>query len=506
MSKAPSPATLGALRESNFRSRSVKDELREHVRTALAGGQELFPGIRGYAQTVEPELINALLSRHDLILLGLRGQAKTRILRLLPRFLDEWMPALADTPLPEDPFSPITPGARRLLEKQGDDAAIRWVHREDRFVEKLATPDVSMADLIGDIDPIKASREGLSLDDPEVITYGLVARAHRGIFVLNELPDLAPRIQVGLLNILEEKDIQVRGFPLRLPLDLCMAFTANPEDYTNRGSIITPLKDRIDSQVQTHYPRRLEDAMQITTEQAWTDRGQGSEDAVQLPGFVRRIVDESVLMARQSEHVDASSGVSARASIAALECLHSNVERRQAMLPGSSPMARVADLDAIIPALVGKIELAFEGEQEGSWAVCRDLVGKAIKKVFLECFPDPGARSGRVEVAGEEDAGPRDAGVYREVVGFFSAGNRLELGDHLNDASYQQALESVPGLAALVDAEMAPAEEERHAAMELVLSGLYQCSFVARENLDRRTLYSDMLMRMFEGLRDPGEV
>jgi magnesium chelatase subunit I len=494
--------TLGQLRASGYRSRPVKDELRENALRRLREREELFPGIVGFDRTVVPEIVNAILSKHDFILLGLRGQAKTRLVRSLVRFLDPALPAIEGTPLPDDPFAPVTAMGRRLLREGREDTPICWLAPEERYHEKLATPDVTIADLIGDVDPIKAANEGRNLDDEEIIQYGLVPRGHRGIFALNELPDLAPRIQVGLFNIMEEKDVQIRGFPVRLPVDVLMVFTANPEDYTNRGSIITPLKDRIDSQIHTHYPASLDDAMRITEQEAWTLRG----PAVHVPAFLRRIIDEVVFLARESDFVDPASGVSARASISAYENVLSNVERRSVLHPSDRPVARICDLAAMIPALTGKIELAYEGEQEGVTTVCRDLIGKAVKRLFLENFPDPKARTGRAEATALDGPLPEgkqrevDHSVYGDIVGYFAQQNRVELSDLLSNEKYEARLDAVTGLGPLVRKHMKLPENEVHAGMELVLEGLYQCSFVGKENLDRATLYSDMLLRMFEGM------
>jgi magnesium chelatase subunit I len=499
----PQPRTLGELRRTQYRPRTVKEELRANCLRHLRNRQPLFPGVIGYDRTVIPELVNALLSRHDFILLGLRGQAKTRLVRGLVQFLDAEVPAVEGSPFHDDPLNPVSAVGRRIVGEAGDDTPLIWVGPTDRFLEKLATPDVTIADLIGDVDPIKAANEGRHLDDEEIIQYGLVPRAHRGIFAINELPDLAPRIQVGLLNIMEEKDVQIRGFPVRLPIDLLMVFTANPEDYTSRGSIITPLKDRIDSQIHTHYPAELEEAMTITDQESWLDR----DLPVHIPGFLRRVIDEVVFLARESEYVDHSSGVSARASIAAYENVLSNVERRGALHGSSSAVVRVCDLNSIIPALVGKVELAYEGEQEGAVTICRNLVGKAILRSFLQSFPDPRARSGRRQRTAldenESETPPRtelDTSVYGEIISWFGQGGKVELSDLQSEDEYRQELEQVPGLAELVDKHMAPSERDLAPAMEMVLEGLFQNSFVAKENLDRGTLYSDMLMRMMEGM------
>lgn len=493
--------TLGELRQGAYRPEPIKQELRRNTLRLLRAGTPLFPGVVGYERTVIPEIVNALLSRHDFILLGLRGQAKTRLVRGLTAFMDALVPAIEGSPFHDDPLAPVSAIGRRIVADAGDDTPIIWVTPEDRFLEKLATPDVTISDLIGDIDPIKAANEGRHLDDEEIIQFGMVPRAHRGIFAINELPDLAPRIQVGLLNIMEEKDVQIRGFALRLPIDVQMVFTANPEDYTNRGSIITPLKDRIDSQVHTHYPIDLGQAMQITEQEAWSDR----DLSIHLPPFVRRVVDEVVFVARQSEFVDHSSGVSARASISAYENLLSNVERRAAHGTTATATARVCDLNALIPALVGKIELAYEGEQEGAATICRNLVGRAIRNVFLELFPDPKARSGRRERTALDQDEPQptlDTDVYGEICAYFSGPTTVEISDLQTDEEYRAALDVVPALEALVRAQLGEDLDERDVApaMELVLEGLYQSSFVAKENVDRSTFYSDMLLRMMQGM------
>lgn len=500
--------TLGALRQTDYRPVAVKDEIRRNVLRCLREGTELFPGVVGYDRTVIPEIVNALLSRHDFILLGLRGQAKTRLVRGLVRFLDPWVPAVEGSPFHDDPLAPVSAVGRRIVREAGDDTPLVWIAPDQRFLEKLATPDVTIADLIGDIDPIKAANEGRHLGDEEIIQYGMVPRAHRGIFAINELPDLAPRIQVGLLNIMEEKDVQIRGFPIRLPIDVKMVFTANPEDYTNRGSIITPLKDRIDSQIHTHYPLDLTQAMQITEQEAWTDR----DLEVHLPAFLRRVVDEVVFLARQSEFVDHTSGVSARASISAYENLLSNVERRTALQGKGAATVRVCDLDALIPALVGKMELAYEGEQEGAVTITRNLVGKAAQKAFLEMFPDPKARSGRRqrtaldeddEMAQGDQQGRQqlDVSTYGTITGYFGQGGRVEVSDAMDEGQYRAALDQVPGLESFVRASLPDLDErDLYPSMELVLEGLFQSSFVAKENLDRSTFYSDMLLRMMQSM------
>src|SRR5258706_10472742 len=356
------PQTFGELKASGYRPRGVKEELRENLRRALSQGESPFEGIHGYERTVLPALYNAILSKHDLLLLGLRGQAKTRLLRMLVNLLDADIPAIAGSELNEDPFLPITKYGRRLLAEKGDDARLAWIPRSERYREKLATPDVTIADLIGDVDPIKAATERRSYSDEEVIHFGIIPRTNRGIFAINELPDLQPRIQVGLFNIMEEKDIQIRGFNVRIPLDILIVFTANPEDYTNRGNIITPLKDRIDSQIFTHYPRTIEDSIKITEQEAWVKR---NGRRTLIPSYFKEIVEQIGFEARKSEFVDQKSGVSARLTIASMENLVSNAERRAILTGDQCVVPRVCDLPHILTGMTGKIELVFEGEQEG---------------------------------------------------------------------------------------------------------------------------------------------
>src|SRR4051794_29653604 len=326
----PHPATVGQLKETDYRPMSVKDELRKNLIRKLKAGEELFPGVLGYRDTVIPQLVNGILSKHDLLFLGLRGQAKTRILRMLPQLLDEWIPTLSGTEINDDPIAPVTRTGKRLLVEQADDAKIEWVHRDDRYHEKLATPDVTIADLIGEVDLVKHA-EGRYLSDESTMHYGLIPRSNRGLFAINELPDLAPRIQVGLFNVLEERDIQIRGYPIRLNLDVCLVFSANPEDYTNRGRIVTPLKDRIGSVIRTHYPETIDEGIEIVRQNAWLARnGNGSDSgvAVEMPRFLSEIIEEVVRLARHSPHVSQASGVSVRTSIANAETVASNAERR----------------------------------------------------------------------------------------------------------------------------------------------------------------------------------
>src|SRR5215467_9873096 len=383
------PATVGELKASGYRPRGVKEELRKNLRSALARGENPFEGIHGYERTVLPSLHNAILSRHDFLLLGLRGQAKTRLLRMLVNLLDLEIPAIAGSELNEDPFAPITKYGRRILTERGDETPIAWIPRSERYREKLATPDVTIADLIGDIDPIKAATQKRTYSDEEIIHFGIVPRTNRGIFAINELPDLQPRIQVGLLNILEERDLQIRGFPIRIPLDILLVFSANPEDYTNRGNIITPLKDRISSQILTHYPDDVKTARAITEQEAWLDRDR--EPFVEIPDFFRELVEEIAFAARQSEFVDQSSGVSARMPISAVETLASNLERRALKNREARVLPRLCDLPATLPAITGKVEMVYECEQQETDVIAKKLIGTAVKKLFDAKFPAPDA-------------------------------------------------------------------------------------------------------------------
>ena len=479
------PATLGQLKESGYRSRPVKDEIRHNLRAKLAAGDELFPGVLGYDRTVIPDIVNALLARHDFILLGLRGQAKTRILRALTDFLDPEIPVLAGSEMNDDPLAPVSVPALRLVAEAGDDAPVEWLPREARYNEKLATPDVSIADLLGDIDPIKAATRKLTFADPEVIHFGVVPRTHRGIFALNELPDLAPRIQVGLLNILEERDLQIRGFPVRIPLDILMVFSANPEDYTNRGSIITPLKDRISSQILTHYPPDAEVAARITRQEAWLDR---DAELPELSDEVRLLVEEIAIAARDSELVDQASGVSARMAISALELLISNLERRALTHGPDSAHPRLCDFQMLLPAITGKVEMVYEGEQKGAEVVARQIIGDAVRKLFDQRFPRVGRALGS---GGEEDVGP-----YTDIIAWFADGGEALLSDEQPFADYEAELAKVPGLLALAGGasgvgDAAPPERAFYA--EMILEGLHQHLKLAREDLDSGVTYKEMV-------------
>src|SRR5476651_763398 len=429
--------TLGQLKKTDYRSRSVKDELRANLITQLQKHEGGFEGIIGYEDTVIPDLQTAILSRHNILLLGLRGQAKTRIARLLVNLLDEYVPYIEGSELYDDPLAPISWFGHHEVTTKGDDTPIAWVHRSQRYTEKLATPDVTVADLIGDVDPIKAATMKLTYSDERVIHFGLIPRAHRGIFVINELPDLQARIQVSLFNILQERDIQIRGFKLRLPLDIQFVFTANPEDYTNRGSIVTPLKDRIESQILTHYPRSVEISRKITQQEASLTPEQHT--AIEADGLVKDLVEQIAFEARNSEYIDKKSGVSARLTISAYENLISNAERRMIINREAKTFVRIADFLGVIPAITGKIELVYEGELEGPAKVANILIGKAIKTLLIKYFPDP-----------EKAKKSKKANPYAEIIEWFANGNTLSVIDDLPFPEYKKVLNSVTGLKDLV--------------------------------------------------------
>jgi magnesium chelatase subunit I len=482
---------LGELKRSGYRPRPIRAEIRENLKRKLAAREELFPGILGYDRTVIPAVANALLAGHDFILLGLRGQAKSRILRHLTTLLDPAVPVLAGSEINDDPLAPVSTWATRLLAEAGDDAPVEWWPRAARYNEKLATPDVSIADLLGDIDPIKAATRRLTYADPEVIHFGIVPRTHRGIFAINELPDLAPRIQVGLLNLLEERDLQIRGFPVRLPLDILFAFSANPEDYTNRGSIITPLRDRIASQILTHYPPSVEIAGQITAQEAWLDR---DGTVVEIPQVVRTLIEEISVAARESDLVDPTSGVSARVAISAIELLASNLERRALTTGEDQAYPRICDLPPLLPALTGKLEMVYEGEQQGPEVVARKLIGIAVRKVFESRFPRL-EREGIGGTAPETEPGPYDA-----ILAWFAGGNTVSVSDEMPFADYEAELRRVPGLLDLAQRQGGGREETAFWA-ELVLDGLHQSVKLARHDVDSTVSYKELLK--FQLLKAP---
>lgn len=453
------PITVRELKESGYRAIPVKLEMRRNLLAKLRNGEKLFPGIIGYDETVLPQVENAILSQHDMLFLGLRGQGKTRMLRLLVTLLDEQIPIVAGSEINDDPFSPISKYARDLLAEKGDDCPIEWIDRDRRYHEKLATPDVTIADLIGEIDLIKHA-EGRHLASEDVMHFGLIPRSHRGIFCMNELPDLSPKIQVGLFNVLEERDVQIRGFPVRLPLDLCMVFSANPEDYTNRGRIVTPLKDRIGSVVRTHYPLTREVGMQITDDNAWSNRD--SDVSVAVPLYMREVVEEVSRLARHSPHVNQASGVSVRMSIANFENMLSNAERRSVALGESAAVARISDLSYLAASARGKMELSMTEEAGEEDKLVVRLIEEAVKTVFDLHL---------------------DTKQFRNVVDYFENGKTLEIGDGVATDEYLKRVDSIRGFSKQVDRAATELEPEmaagphgtqlRASIAELILDGLH---------------------------------
>ena len=477
--------TLGQLRGQGYKAKTIKEELRDNLIVKLKAGVSPFEGIHGYEESVIPELERAILARHNVLLLGLRGQAKTRLARQMIELLDEYIPVIDGAELFDDPLKPITRFGIDRIEEQGDRTPIRWIHRSERYTEKLATPDVTVADLIGDTDPIKAANLRLSYADERVIHFGLIPRAHRGIFVINELPDLQARIQVALFNILQEGDIQIRGFKLRLPLDLAFVFTANPEDYTNRGSIVTPLKDRIESQILTHYPRSIDIGKKITQQEARLKSAQ--RDRVQVAPLLEDLIEQVAVEARSSEFVDQKSGVSARLTIAAFEQLVSAAERRAILNNEPHTTARISDLFAIMPAITGKVELVYEGEQEGPALVARSLVKKAIRSLFPHLFPDPEKLKKK---AGEQP--------YQAILNWFGEGNTLDLLNDAKGGEYASQLAQVPGLDDLINRyQPALVEENGLLLKEFVLHALSEYSLLSKQQLETQTTFKDLLSSMF---------
>lgn len=478
--------TLGELKASGYQPKTIKEEIRDNLIKALGEKKNYFESIKGYEDTVLPQMEAALLSKHNMIFLGLRGQAKTKMARMMTNLLDEEIPVVAGAELNDDPFNPLSHYARTLVKEKGDDTPIEWLSRSERYYEKLATPDVSVSDLIGDVDPIKAATQKLTFADERVIHFGMIPRANRSIFVINELPDLQARIQVGLFNILEEGDIQIRGFKLRVPLDIQFVFTANPEDYTNRGSIVTPLKDRIESQILTHYPKTVDLSKEITKQEAALAKAQ--EEKINVPDLVATLLEEVAFEARQSEYVDQKSGVSARMTISAMENLHSVAERRMLINKEKSTVLRVSDLYGIIPSITGKIELVYEGELEGPASVAMFLVGKAIRKKFEELFPNP-----------EKTKKQGDKNIYHPIISWFRKGEVLDLNQDFSEKEYQRALNAVPGLAGLVK-EVLPdvSREEQFLYMEFALHGLAEFSQIGKYKLEKSTEFKDIVSGMFD--------
>jgi magnesium chelatase subunit I len=480
--------TLGELKATGYQPRSIKEELRENLIEKLKKGEKRFTGILGFDDTVLPDIERAVLSRHNFLLLGLRGQAKTRIARQMITLLDEYIPIIKGSELNDDPMMPLSRFAKDLVEEMGDDTPIEWLHRDDRFVEKLATPDVSVADLVGDVDPIKAATLKLPYSDERVIHFGLLPRANRCIFVINELPDLQARIQVALFNALQEGDIQIRGFKVRLPMDIQFIFTANPEDYTNRGSIITPLKDRIESQILTHYPISVEISKEITQQEAKLTASQ--RESIYVPEILKTLIEEIAFEARDSEFVDENSGVSARLSISAYENLVSTAERRMLINGETSTTARFTDFWGIVPAITGKIELVYEGEQEGPYQIALTLLGKAVKKLFLQQFPNP------------EKPKRNDKDHYGAMKAFFSDGNTVDLLNNDTNSAYELALESIPGLKRLVKQLITADDKDTFTFMELALFGLTEFEVLNKEILDNKFTFQDLLSNMLSDIMD----
>lgn len=472
--------TLGELRKAGYVSRTIKDELRDNLRAKIKAGQPTFEGVHGFENTVIPELERAILSRHNINLLGLRGQAKTRLARKMIELLDEYIPFVSGSEINDDPFHPISRFAKDLIAEKGDATPISWLHRSERFSEKLATPDVTVADLIGDVDPIKAANLKLSYADDRVIHFGMIPRANRCIFVINELPDLQARIQVALFNILQEGDIQIRGFKLRMALDMQFVFTANPEDYTNRGSIVTPLKDRIGSQILTHYPESVAVARTITTQEAKLDKQQS--ETVYVPSLAKDLLEQIAFEARESEYIDNKSGVSARMTITAYENLLSTAERRALKSGANRTAVRLSDFMGIIPAITGKVELVYEGEQEGAAVVAQHLIGDAIHTFFPALFP-------KIEKL-EKNI---DASPYAKILEWFFTETGFELLDDASDDEYKKQLDAVKPLEDLVQKYQPEfSKEDKYFLKEFVLWGLVEYDKLSKDRVEEGYQFKDL--------------
>lgn len=485
MNKNENIKTLSELKKAGYQYKTIKEELRQNLIAKLKKKENVFEGIWGYEETVIPDLERAILAGHDINLLGLRGQAKTRLARLMVHLLDEYIPVIEGSELNDDPLHPISHYGVDKVKELGDSTPITWLHRDDRYTEKLATPDVSIADLIGDVDPIKAASLKLPYSDERVIHFGLIPRSHRSIFVINELPDLQARIQVALFNILQEGDIQIRGFKLRLPLQIQFVFTANPEDYTNRGSIVTPLKDRIDSQIITHYPKTLEIGKRITQQEANIHADQ--KKLISGAEITKDLIEQIAIEARKSEFVDAKSGVSARLTISAYENLIAAAERRALINQEKSTVIRISDFVGVIPSITGKVELVYEGQQEGPGIVAQNLVGKAIRTQFVQYFPDP-----------EKFRKQKEKSPYKKISSWFGDGNSLDLLHDMPNSDYEKTLKSVPGLADLVN-EYHKAQDisMKLFLMEFALHGLAEYSLISKHNLSSGLQFKDLLSSMF---------
>jgi magnesium chelatase subunit I len=488
----PTIKTLGELKKSGYKSISIKEELRKNLISKLRNKETVFSGIWGYEETVIPDLERAILAGHDINLLGLRGQAKTRLARLMVNLLDEYIAVIDGSELNDDPLNPISRFGIDKVNELGDSTPVVWLHREERYTEKLATPDVSIADLIGDVDPIKAATLKLPYSDERVIHFGLIPRSNRCIFVINEIPDLQARIQVALFNILQEGDIQIRGFKIRLLLDLQFVFTANPEDYTNRGSIVTPLKDRIDSQIITHYPKSLDIGKRITQQEARLKDEQ--RNVVSVNEIAKDLVEQIAFEARKSEFVDAKSGVSARLTISAYENLVAAAERRTIINSEKKTNIRIADFIGVVPAITGKVELVYEGEQEGPGIVAQNLIGKAIRSQFIGFFPDP-----------EKFRKQKEKSPYKKVTNWFGDGNTVDLLNDMSQTDFEKNLKAVPGLVDLVNEFHKNADADTKLfMMEFALHGLAEYSLISKHNLTTGLQFKDLLSSMFT-LPRPGE-
>ena len=487
--------TLGELKHSGYRSRSIKEELRANLISKIKNNEKIFAGIIGYDHSVIPDLQRAILAKHNITLLGLRGQAKSRIARQMIELLDEYIPTIEGAELNDDPLSPLSRFAKDLIAERRDETPIRWMHRSERYTEKLATPDVSVADLVGDVDPIKAASLKLPYSDERVIHFGLLPRSHRCIFVINELPDLQARIQVALFNILQEGDIQIRGFKIRLPLDIQFVFTANPEDYTNRGAIVTPLKDRIESQILTHYPKTLATSKSITAQEA--NIPADSIARIHVHDLVKNLIEQISFEARESQYIDPKSGVSARLSISAYENLRSTAERRMLLNKENNTFVRISDLAGVVPAITGKIELVYEGEQEGSAKVAHILIGKAIRTQFPNYFPNP-----------EKMKKKQESSPYQKVVNWFGDGNTIDLLTEYSQTEYEKKLSSIPGLKDLVKKYHPNADRVTlFLLMEFTLFGLAEYSFLSKYQLEKGIQFKDLLtsmLTMTEGDEEEG--
>ncbi len=478
--------TLGALKAAGYEPKTIKEEMRDNLISALKEKRNVFEGIQGYDESVIPQLQTAILSRHNIILLGLRGQAKSRLARLMVNLLDEYIPVVRGSEMNDDPLNPISRFAKDQLAEWGAQTPVEWLHRDGRYAEKLATPDVSVADLIGDVDPIKAASLKLNYADERVIHYGIIPRSNRSIFVINELPDLQARIQVSLFNILQEGDIQIRGFKMRWPLDIQFVFTANPEDYTNRGSIVTPLKDRIDSQILTHYPKNIETSRAITEQESAITASQ--RETITIPSLLNDLIEQVAFEARESDFVDKKSGVSARLTISALENLYSTIERRMLINKESKGYARIADIYGILPSITGKVELVYEGEVEGIATVATMLIGKALRKQFAGIFPNP-EKNKKSKV--------KTVSPYAEVVNWFNEGNKVDILQHAPHAVYEKSLLFVKGLNELVKVYFPrAAKQEQLFMMEFALHGLAEFSQLSKHRLEEGIQFKDLLGSM----------